>query len=147
MADHVRKRIRDAVESTLTGLTTTGSNVFVSRVYEVEAAKLPCLVITTPSEAINLEGGTLEAPGRDLTVEVKGHAKATTALDDTLDQIAKEVETAMRTDITLGGLSHGLDLTSMDSDLTSDGDKPHGTVTLTYLIQYRTPFGDPTTVA
>lgn len=147
MADHVRKRIRDAVVTTLTGLTTTGSRVFRSRVYSVEASTLPCLLVYTPSEIVDLETGTLDAPQRLLNVNVHGIVKATEDLDDDLDQIAKEVETAMRTDITLGGLSHGLDYSGYDTDLTSEGDQPHGTITLTYIIKYRTPFGDPTTVA
>lgn len=147
MADHVRKQIRDQVVTTLTGLTTTGSNIFASRVYSIEASTLPCLVVTTSSESISLEDGTLEYPERLLSVEVKGKAKAISSLDDTLDTIAKEVETALRTDITVGGLAHGIDLSVTDVELTEEGNQPHGTITLNYIVQYRTPFGDPTTVA
>lgn len=147
MADHVRKQIRDAVETALTGLATTGATVFTSRVYPIEADSLPCLAILTATETIALDEGTLEAPHRLLTVEVRGIAKATSALDDTLDTIAKEVEVAMRSDITLGGLSAGLDLSSTEMELTAEGDQPHGQVSLFYIIQYRTPFGDPTTVS
>ena len=35
MADHVRQRIREQVATTVTGLATTGSNVFQSRVYSL----------------------------------------------------------------------------------------------------------------
>ena len=37
---HVRKQIRDAVITTLTGLSTTGSNVFRSRIYPLESNKI-----------------------------------------------------------------------------------------------------------
>ena len=50
MANHIRQQIREYFGTTLTGLTTTGSNVYESRVYPIENAKLPALVIYTKSE-------------------------------------------------------------------------------------------------
>ena len=41
---HQRKTIRDQVITYLTGLTTTGSNIFNSRVYPNEQSKLPLLM-------------------------------------------------------------------------------------------------------
>lgn len=147
MADHIRKQIRDAIESTLTGLATTGSNVFVSRIYPTEEDNLPGLLISTPLEDIDLEQGTLDAPERILTALVRGRAKSGATLDDTLDKIAKEVEVAMGADITLGGLSKGLDLAGMTTVFSGEGDQPYGEITLTYFVYYRTPFGDPDSVA
>ena len=46
-----RQQIRERVATTLTGLTTTGSNVFQSRVYPIENTKLPCLLIYTKEES------------------------------------------------------------------------------------------------
>jgi len=152
MADHVRKQIRDAVVTTVTGLVTTGTNVFQSRVYPLQTSalgsELPALVVLTSTETVDLDIGTLDAPHRLLTVEIKAIEKATSALDDTLDEIAKEVETAMGIDITLGGLCIGVDLSNTpEIELTSEGDQPHGQVSLFYIVKYRTPFGDPSTVA
>ena len=50
MANHIRQQIRERVGTTLTGLTTTGSNVFQSRVYNLEDSKLPAIIIYTKSE-------------------------------------------------------------------------------------------------
>ena len=50
---HARKQIRDQLKTTLTGLTTTGSNVFNSRVYDHDA--LPCISIYTLSEELGDE--------------------------------------------------------------------------------------------
>ena len=50
MANHVRQQIRERLGTVLTGLTTTGSNVFESRVYPLETASLPSLLIYTKSE-------------------------------------------------------------------------------------------------
>ena len=48
---HYRQQIRERVATTLTGLATTGSNVFQSRVYPLENNKLPCLLVYTTEEA------------------------------------------------------------------------------------------------
>ena len=144
---HVRKQIRDAVVTAVTGLTTTGNNVSASRVYPVEQSKLPHILVYTTDEAISLEGGTLDAPMRGLTVRISGIAEDNSTLDDTLDQIAAEVEAAIGADVTQGGLSISTDLSETSIELQGESEKKVGIINLDYLIQYRTPFGDPETVA
>ena len=57
---HVRKQIRDAVITALTGLSTTGSNVFRSRIYPLESNKIPGLCVFSKSEATTFD--TLTRP-------------------------------------------------------------------------------------
>ena len=47
MANHVRQQIREEIGTTLTGLTTTGSRVYQSRVYPLESGGTPALLIYT----------------------------------------------------------------------------------------------------
>ena len=47
MANHLRQQIRERIGTTLTGLSTTGTNVFQSRVYQLEDSNLPALLIYT----------------------------------------------------------------------------------------------------
>ena len=50
---HVRQSIRDNVVTAVTGLSTTGSNVFRSRVYPLGTNKLPALCVYADSEVVN----------------------------------------------------------------------------------------------
>ena len=51
MANHLRRQIREEVAvNLLTGLSTTGSNVFQSHVYPLENADLPALCVYTQEE-------------------------------------------------------------------------------------------------
>lgn len=143
---HARQLIREAVELAVTGLATTSTRVFPSKVYNLQESQLPALQVISAAESIELDEGTLDAPARLFDVVVKGTAQATSNVDNTLDDIAEEVETALGADITLGGLSHGLDLVATDFDYSGEGDQPIGNIELTYRVAYRTPFGDPTTV-
>jgi hypothetical protein len=49
---HARKLIRDNIVTTVTGLSTTGANVFKSRVYPLSAGSLPALTVYTRSEEV-----------------------------------------------------------------------------------------------
>ena len=63
---HVRKQIRDAVVTALTGLSTTGSRVYKSRIYPLETGKLPGLAIYTKSEEI--QNNTIGAPRTQIRI-------------------------------------------------------------------------------
>ena len=49
---HFRQYIRDNAVTAVTGLSTTGSNVFRSRVYPLGTNKLPALCVYTDSEVV-----------------------------------------------------------------------------------------------
>ena len=138
MANHLRRQIRERVATTLTGLSTTGSNVFQSRVYPMESAGLPGLCIYTTDEAIEIQsmGGTRNV-SRDLTLIVEGYATDSANVDDTLDQIGKEIEIAMSGDITLNDLAQDSYLSSVEITLSGDGSTGIGKITHSYTVIYQ----------
>jgi len=124
---HVRKSIRDNIKTTLTGLTTTGTNVFQTRFYPLAEAKLPALAIYTKSEVT--EYGTIHTPRtqiRTLDVTVEAYVSGNTNVDNTLDTISKEVEEALYTDLTRGGNAKETKVISFDADFSGDGENPVG---------------------
>ena len=144
MANHLRRQIRERAATTLTGLTTTGSNVFQSRVYPMESAGLPGLCIYTTDEAIEIQsmGGTRNV-SRDLTLIVEGYATDSANVDDTLDQIGKEIEIAMSGDITLNDLAQDSYLSSVEITLSGDGSTGIGKITHSYTVVYQTAENAP----
>ena len=137
MANHIRQQIREKFGTTLTGLTTTGSNVFESRVYPLENTNLPALIIYTKSETSEpIVIGTDRVMSRELLVIVECYAKATSNFDDTIDTISKEVEVAIAADRTLDGLAKDCYLESTEIEFNGEGEKPLGYVSLTFLTNY-----------
>jgi hypothetical protein len=138
MANHLRRQIREAVATAVTGLATTGSRVFQSRVYPVQTAELPCLLIATRGEAS--APATIHSPReveRTLQLEVVAVAKATADLDDVLDQICKEVEIALAMPVAgLTALAKSIALVSSDFELRGEAEKPTGSATLVFEIDY-----------
>ena len=145
---HVRKLIRDHITTTLTGLTTTGSNVFQTRFFPLEDTKLPALCIYTKSE--DTEYSTMTVPRtqmRVLEVSVEAYVKGTANLDNTLDTIAVEVEEAIAADITLGGVAKDAQITAFEADFAGDGEQPVAVGRFTITVEYRTVENDVETAA
>jgi len=137
MANHIRQQIREKFGTTLTGLTTTGSNVFESRVYPLENTNLPALIIYTKSETSEpIVIGTDRLMSRELSIIVECYVKATSNFDDTIDTISKEVEVAIAADRTLDGLAKDTYLESTEIEFNAEGEKPLGYVSLTFLTNY-----------
>lgn len=103
MANHVHTQIRSAVVAALTGLTTTGSKVYGSRIYDLADANLPGLRVFLDEEAVTPESvHTPVTLGRKAVLVVECCAKANSSLDTTLDTMSKEVETALAAGFTVG---------------------------------------------
>lgn len=132
---HARQTIREAAATLLTGLSSTGSRVFQSRM--VPQTTLPCLLVTTNDEEIT-PGTIANLIERNLDLVVVGVAKASAA-DDALDTIAAEVETAM------AGFAYRNELQRIEVDFDEALEKPAGRIALTYRINYITAAGSPGT--
>lgn len=146
---HVRKQIRDAITTALTGLTTTGANVFSGRVHPFhnEGAELPGLCVYTTSEEIlnEAEDSLSHIQSRGCLFVIEGYCSAasTDTVEDTLDLISSEVEAAMFTDQFFGGLAHGVDLVGTDTDINAEGNDPLGVIMMVFKIIYLTGEGLP----
>lgn len=140
---HARQQLREAVETALTGLTTTGSNVTASRVYP--HTSLPSLAIYSPAEELvgRDMGGQQE---RALTIVVEARAQATSSVDDTMDTISTEVEEAVATNSSLRALVKDCYLSSMESELSDEADQPVGLMRLVFLLTYVVAESDVETI-
>jgi len=148
MANHIRQQIRERVATTLTGLTTTSSNVFQSRVYPLENANLPAIIIYTKSEDSEpVVIGTNRLMNRELTLAVEAYVKSVSNSDDTIDTITKEVESALAADTTLDGLAKDIYLESTEITYTGEGEKPIGVCTMNFIVEYCTAQSSPDVAA
>ena len=136
---HVRKQIRDNIVTTLTGLATTGSNVYRTRVYPLADNKLPGLAIYTDTEEI--ETVSITPPRtqmRALTVKVEAFVKSVSNFDDSLDTISEEIEQALAADVTRGGLAKDTTVTTFEAEFSGEGDQPVAVGRLTIRVDYAT---------
>ena len=136
---HVRQSIRDNVVTTVTGLSTTGSRVFRTRVYPLETGNLPGLCVWTSTEDSTVS--TLTAPkylDREVEVIVEAYVRGTANYDNTLDTICSEVEAAMAGDLDRGDNAKDTFLTRTELEFSDEGDQPIGMARMTFTVEYRT---------
>tara|TARA_B100001094_G_scaffold309539_1_gene343296 strand:- start:496 stop:939 length:444 start_codon:yes stop_codon:yes gene_type:complete len=134
---HIRQQIRDRIIADVTGLATTGANVYDSKLYNILQGELPALAVYTQNETSEIStiapNVTLD---RELEVIIECYAEANQNIENTLDTIAGEVENSLGTDLTLNNLCITQFLSSTDIDFTSEGEKPLGICKLTYNVRY-----------
>jgi hypothetical protein len=137
MANHIRQQIRERAGTVLTGLTTTGSNVFQTRVYPLENTNLPALVIYTKDETSEpIVVSTNRLMSRELELIIEVYVKQTSNFDDEIDKICKEVEIAISADTTLNGLAKDCYLQSTSIEYNTEGEQPLSYAVLTFLTNY-----------
>ena len=143
---HVRKTIRDNIVTACTGLTTTGSRVYRSRVYPLDTTNLPGLCIYTRSEDIEVD--TLTRPrshNRNLSIVVEAYVRGTSNFDNSLDTIATEIEVALTSDVTRGGNAKDTYLASTEFEFADEGEQPIAFARMTWAVEYRTSETAPET--
>jgi hypothetical protein len=133
----IEELIREAATDTLTGLTTTGSNIFASRVHNLEQIKLPALLLYTrdlESEPIVMNPArTIE---KNITLHIEGYVKQNTNYDDKIDDICQEVEEALYGNRLLNNLVKDTFLNETLVEYESEGDNPLARVSMDFQVVY-----------
>ena len=93
---HVRQQVRDAVKTLLTGITGV-KTVSGIRLHPFNTAELPAIQVVTASETSALMHSDPVETRRDIQVDVSVWALGNDGIDDTLDDIAAQVETRILT--------------------------------------------------
>lgn len=145
MADHRAEQILDAVVTSLTGLSTTGSNIFRGRHYSLESGSMPALLVYMGSdEPIEMLSQSLI----DSLIEVRVESRTmspTAQLDESLNQIRKEVTIALQADFSQG-LDFVLNLEEGKADepeFSDSGEQPVARQVMNWRITYRRSRTDP----
>lgn len=140
---HVRKQIRDALVSALTGLATTKNNVHAQRVYP--QTKFPSLniILTDEVDEQTIPSGK-DRQDRNMSIIIEARVKAVDGLVDDLDKIDQEVtqklydEMFVQTGSTLASLLHDLDWVSFGPiEFTDEHDQQVMMAPITFDAAYR----------
>lgn len=147
MADHRAEQIMAAVTTAVTGLATTGANVERGRLYPLGSDQAAALTVSQgPSQ--NLDDQPMRLKTVRLEYQIIAHVKTTsTAIDSTINQIAKEVYMALQADRTLG-LAFVIDNDwTGNTDIEQDTDSEAITARcgFQFAVMYRHSLTDPST--
>ena len=143
---HPRQTIRDALKTRLTGLVTTGANVFTSRIRPLRDNELPAIVISTGLEDMGGRDNTYLYGNlpirRAMEVNIDICVRAVTGAEDTADDVLAEIEAALfDTPLhnALGLTCHSITEESVQPpELDESTDKPTLRTTLVLQVIYST---------
>jgi hypothetical protein len=136
---HPRKEIRQAVAAQISGETAAEDRVYTTREVPYKRGGVPAIAVYTPEEEV--DGETPTAPRelvRSLQVFIEGVCVGGETVDDTIDDLAEEIETAMHADETLGGKAGDSILSRTETAVFEDAGKSFGLVRLVYVVMYQT---------
>lgn len=143
MALHLRKQIREAVATALTGLTTSSSRVYQSRSEELQDVSLPGLRIYTNNEQVAAQTlGPSRLEDRVLDLVVECCSKKLADLDDELDLMIQEVEVAIAANQGAGG-AKWMQLRSIEIEMEGEAEKQVGVAKMNYEVHYIAALGAP----
>ncbi len=138
MPTHERQLIRNAVVAQLLGRTTADQQVQASRREPWRQADLPAISVYTIEEEsahTSVDGGLTRALKLGIEIVVSMSER----VDDALDGLALEVETALDEDPTLGGKTYDLVLASTKVMVVEEQRRAVGVAQLGFEITYQTP--------
>lgn len=140
---HPRKLVRQAVVALLLAANTAaGTRVRGTRVETHKKNGLPAIGVYTLNDTVAEDRSTETEELHELTLEVAcwvAHTDQVPA-DDAMDDIAEQVEAAMKVDPYLGGKAGDLRLLQTEMEVVEDNgasDPLVGIVVLTYAVEYR----------
>ncbi len=147
MAFHLRKQIRAAFISTVSGLATTGANVFDSRPddYNLFATELPALHVNAGGETPTVASlGVSRIFERPMRIKVKILVRKNTGYADDLDQILKELEVAVAANQGLGGLTKYVHIVQIgDPQFSGIGEKVAAEMNVEFEALYMAALAAP----
>ena len=140
---HVRQQIRDRVATLVTGLPTTGANVYKMRRFALDDSKIPAICVYTMDESSNLITVGSRTLGRTVNVAADIIIKGSSAtISDTLDDICVSAEEAIAADFHLNGLAKSCILTDTNITINVEGERSVASARLVYTVDYVTSITD-----
>lgn len=142
---HQRQVIRETIRSVLDGATDADDRVYASRMNPYRVTELPVLTVYSTSESVDDDSSSTSPREltRRLSISIEGWVVGNDESDDAMDDLAEQVEIAMHADPYLGGSVGDSILSSTSTEITIDGDREMGLLTMEYTITYRTLAPEP----
>lgn len=142
---HIRTQLRDNLETQLSGLVTPQSVLFEFR-QRLDVKDMPAVLVSltsTEAQPGSFTMGNNYEVEQIQTVVVELHATAATGPEvaQILDQLDFEVEQALGTDLSVGGVLENIWPGSSDLEVNVDQDIVAGVRTISYQAIWRAKFG------
>lgn len=147
MADHLVLQLRDRIVTDVTGLTTTGSSVYTSRIAPIQDSALPAVKVMVGESEQDESQRSGDYPHRVLfRTEFAVRILVSTAADDPESElfgIAKEVQVALGGDEKLGDIALAAYPGAIgEPEYTDEAKQKQGMLDVTWIAEWTTVMND-----
>ncbi len=145
---HNRTQIRDALVGLLTA-TVTSATVYSERRNRIDSTMRPLVIVSLGTDDSDASRRAMGQPvyqvehAQVLTVEIHTDAADGQVAAEAIDQIQLEIEGALASDLTLGGLVEIIEPVGSELEMLTDQDRVIAVRSCNYLLPWRAPFGTP----
>lgn len=104
-------------------------------------SELPAISVYTDSETVDVDASRNTAPRelvRSMDLAIEAMVKATSSVDDALDDLSAQIEKAMHADETFGDTCADSILSSVEMAISVEGREPVGLLRMVYAVTYYT---------
>lgn len=146
---HNRTQIRDALVALLT--PALSATVYAERRHRIDSTMRPLVIVTLAEDVFDAGRQSMGDPSFDVEhaqqVEIKIH---TEGFDGevaavAIDQIELEIEGALASDLSLGGLVENIEPVGSGLEMNTEQDRVIAVRTVNYAAPWRSEFGKPDT--
>lgn len=141
---HARQQIREAVIAKIHAIGIANAKVMKARTNRVDPVDGPVLIVFAPQEQSDVSAmGSAPPLDRTLSISLEAYVKGDVDIEDDLDDLAVDIETAFGSDPKLGGLIKSIRLTSTESDIGGGSEQRAANMQMVYEVRYRTKSDQP----
>ena len=142
---HPRQQIREQMLATLTGLTTTGANVYDTKLNAY--GDFPCITIITGTDTVDEDKSSNPKHWHDLAIRLEVRARVASTVANEIDTICAEIEAAIYADRTLNAKLVDVIISQTQIEYSVEAEVPIGLATLSLSAAYRVIQTDPMTIS
>lgn len=147
---HNRTQIRTAVVALLTA-GVTSATVYSERRNRIDSTMRPLAIVSLGASDPEAAQRAMGQPAymvehsQQITVEIHTEAADGQIAAEAVDQIELEIEGALASDLTLGGLVEIIEPASSELEMLTDQDRVIAVRSVSYTAPWRAAFGTPDT--
>jgi hypothetical protein len=135
-------QVVDAVAARINALPAYAGKVFTDRAWPIGEAELPAWRVTAASELVERQDVGSAINEHQLTIKCQAFVKAVTGLDDAMHAAAA----AGMASIFAEPVPHALQLTSIERQMSSEGEAAVGVITVSVLARFYVDQSSPETI-
>lgn len=147
---HNRSQIRDAVVGLLTA-SVSSATIYSERRNRIDSTMRPLVIVSLGTDDPDASRRAMGQPvyqvehAQVLTVEIHTEAADGQVAAEAVDQIQLEIEGALASDLSLGGLVEIIEPAGSELEMLTDQDRVIAVRSCNYVLPWRAEFGAPDT--